>query len=370
MIMHKVWFRSKLTFTGFLLFCFVFVFQGQAQPVAPLAATASEWLESEFRKGKFPGLAVAVWHNGAFILKMGLGYADRERREEIDPERSLFRIGSISKSLTASGLALLQEERRINLDVPVQEYVPDFPEKRWPVTLRQLGGHLAGIRHYRGMEFLSNVHYPTVSEGLVIFSADTLLFEPGTQYSYSSYGWNLISAAMENASDEEFLNYMETAVFGPLGMEHTLPDISYAEPEGRVSFYTPESDTFMLAPQVDNSYKWAGGGFLSTATDIARFGAAHLEPGFLSAGSLWEYTHTQYTSAGDATRYGIGWRTTVDPAGRPYFGHSGGSVGGTSILLIYPQYDLVITAMSNSGDVPVGALGLALASLLIQDLSR
>ena len=98
----------------------------------------------------------------------------------------------------------LWSEGKVDLDDPVQNYVTSFPEKRYPVTIRQVAQHVGGIRHYRGLEFMSNIHYSTVEEGLAIFANDTLLFEPGSKYSYSSYGWNLISAVMETASGEEF----------------------------------------------------------------------------------------------------------------------------------------------------------------------
>ena len=79
---------------------------------------------------------------------------------------------------------------------------PDFPEKKYPITVRQVAGHTAGIRHYKGNEFLSDKYYATVREGLTIFENDPLLFEPDTDYSYSSYGWNLVSAIVEGASGE------------------------------------------------------------------------------------------------------------------------------------------------------------------------
>ncbi len=349
-----------------VIFFFGFATLLLGQAAAGQVDRARVLLDSIFAEGHFPGLAVAVWQHGDYVLLEGWGYADLESRRPVDPQASLFRVGSISKPFTASGLALLHEAGALELDRPIQAYVPAFPEKRWPITLRQLAGHLAGIRHYRDMEFMSNVHYPTVAEGLSIFLADTLLFEPGTQYAYSSYGWNLISAAMESAAGQPFLPYMQAAVFDPLGMEHTQPEQAGEEAPGKVAFYMVQDSQFMPAPEVDNSYKWAGGGFISTAADVARFGAAHLSPGFLSAGSLWEWRQTQYTSAGQATRYGIGWRTDTDAAGRPYFGHSGGSVGGTSMLLIYPQYDLVVVTLANCSNVPVGRTAAELAAIFTE----
>src|SRR5438445_10193376 len=90
--------------------------------------------------------------------------------------------------MTAAAVALLYEQGKLDLDAPVQRYVPSFPDKGVPITTRQLAGHLAGIRHYRGDEFLLNRRFTSVLEGLTIFQGDSLLFPPGTKFSYSTYG--------------------------------------------------------------------------------------------------------------------------------------------------------------------------------------
>ena len=109
---------------------------------------------------------------------------------------------------------------------------------------------------------------------------------------------------------------------------------------------------FENAPYVDNSYKWAGGGFLSTASDLVRFGFAHLEPGFLRAETLKMLLTSQQTTDGEATGYGIGWRVGEDDHGRRVVGHGGGSVGGTTRLSIYPEEKLVIVMISNLSGAP------------------
>jgi CubicO group peptidase (beta-lactamase class C family) len=236
----------------------------------------------------------------------------------------------------------------MDLDLPIQEYLPDYPVKRWPVTTRQLGGHIAGVRHYRGQEMLSAVRYPTVESGLAIFSEDSLLFEPGTDYSYSSYGWNLLSAVMEEASGTEFLPFMRDEVFEPLGLRHTVPDHTDSIIPHRTRFYERGPDRAVVnAPYVDNSYKWAGGGFLSTPEDLVRFGQAHLQPGFLRSETLEVLMTPQLLRSGESTNYGIGWRTGTQEDGDRTLGHSGGSVGGTTLLLLVPGHDLVVAGVVN-----------------------
>src|SRR6266704_6584068 len=226
-----------------------------------------------------PGVQVAVAVNGTLVWSEGFGYADAKRRRPVTRETQ-FRIGSVSKPLTATAVGLLYEQGKLDLDAPVQRYVPWFPDKGYPITTRQLAGHLAGIRHYRDREFFLNRHFATVRDGLTIFQDDSLLFPPGTRFSYSSYAWNLVSAVVEGASGEDFLRYMAAHVFRPLGLTRTAPDRADSLIPGRTPFYDRDSfGGYRAAPAVDNSYKWAGGGFVSTAEDLVKFGSALLEPG-------------------------------------------------------------------------------------------
>ena len=296
-----------------------------------------------------PGASIAVIRAGRLIWSEGFGYADLEQRVPVTP-LTRFRIGSVSKPLTSIALGVLVEEGKLDLDAPVQRYLPEFPVKQWPITTRQLAGHLAGIRHYRGDEFASARHYDTVLDGLVIFADDSLLFEPETQYSYSTYGWNLISAIIERAGGESFLSYMASRVFGPAGMTRTVPEFNDSLIPFRAHFYVHADSAAPArnAPYVDNSYKWAGGGFLSTPEDLARFGRKLLEGKLLRPATrdlLWA---SQHTRDGKATDYGMGWRSGRDAEGRSWVGHTGGAMGGTANLVIYPDQQLVIALLVNS----------------------
>ncbi len=314
-----------------------------------------------------PGTAVAVGIKGEIVWSEGLGYADLEQQVRVKPDHTKFRIGSVSKPITAAALGILYEEGKIDLDAPIQTYVPDFPEKEHTITLRQLAGHTAGIRHYRGDEFLSSEHYPTVAEGLDIFKDDPLLFEPGTDYSYSSYGWNLISAAIEGASGQSFLTYVQDFVLTPLDMYHTAADYTNRIIPDRSRFYVKDDDHGAIpAPFVDNSYKWAGGGFLASAEDLVRFGMAHLTEELLKSGTINEFTTSQTLADGSATNYGIGWQTGEDEKGRAYFGHSGGSVGGITQLVIFPEQEIVVGMVTNVNPVQYNGAHLRIAECFMR----
>jgi len=352
-----------------LLPAFFLVFSCQAPKHRADAIKRSEEIISSFcNKAGIPGMAIAVSVNGKRVWSQGFGYADLEHRVPVDPATTLFRVGSVSKSFTSAAMALLYEKGLVSPDSLVQAYVPVFPWKNDSVTLRMLAGHLAGIRHYRGDEFLNNRFYPSVEEGLSFFISDSLLFKPGTRYSYSSYGYNLLSAALEKAAGKVFLTLMEQEVFGPAGMEHTLPDYSDSIVTGRTDFYVTDSlERIAHAPDVDNSYKWAGGGFLSTAEDLLRFAHAVQTDSFISRPVLEEFTRSQTTLDGKPTYYGMGWVTRTNALGMPWFGHSGGSVGGTTQLIIYPEEKVTVVMVSNLSDAPYGDIHHRIACLFMPE---
>jgi len=301
-----------------------------------------EWIQRGI-----PGLSLTVAVDGKIVYSEGFGFADMEERVPAWPSTK-FRIGSISKPLTAVGLMELVEAGKIDLDAPVQKYVPSFPDKGTPITVRMVAGHLAGIRHYKDDEFQIQKHYDNVLDGLKIFESDPLVSAPGAEFHYSSYGFNLLSAVMESASGEKFLDYMQKHVFDAMGLVHTAADQNARIVEERSRFYEKEKDgTLENAPYVDNSYKWAGGGFLSTSEDLVRFGSAVLHPGLLKEAALKEMFMPQQTKSGKPTEYGIGWFLHKSKSGKLMYEHSGGSVGGTSQLIVYHETHVVVALVTN-----------------------
>ena len=302
-----------------------------------------------------PGLSVAIGRGSEVIWSEGFGYSDLTHDVRVTPATK-FRVGSVSKPITAAAIGVLLEEGALDLDAPVQTYVPSFPDKQWPVTTRLLAGHLGGIRHYEGDENFSSVRYPTVLSGLAIFQDDPLINEPGTEYSYSSYAWNLISAVIEGASGEAFLDYMDRVVFDPLAMEHTVAGHTDSIIPNRTRFYTlSRTGEVLNAPYVDNSYKWAGGGFLSTPEDLLRFANGHLEPGFLQAETLELLFASQRTRDGTETGYGLGWRSSANSHGERIVSHGGGSVGGRTMLTMNRDNGLIVAIVANLSSAPMTA---------------
>lgn len=317
-----------------------------------------------------PGLSVAVGVGRDLVWAEGFGWADLEHRVPVAPGLR-FRIGHASKALTSVAVGLLVEQGRLHLDDEIQVYVPAFPKKQWPVTLRQLMGHVAGVRHYRGEEAdVPAGHCDRASEGLQSFAKDPLLFEPETDYRYSTYGWVLVSAAVEAAADEPFFIFMRTRIFAPLGMTETMPDSATETIPDRVTFYFPRfsGDNHFgpeVARAVDYSCFAGAGAFLSTPADLVRFGMALNSGTLLQPATVKRLQTPQQLASGTDTDYGLGWMLETLPLAdqpTPMASHASRSfLGGSTSFLTFPERGIVVAVMSNTSYADTRSMALHIA---------
>jgi CubicO group peptidase (beta-lactamase class C family) len=245
----------------------------------------------------------------------------------------------------------------LSLDEEIRTYVPEFPEKPWPVTLRHVMGHVSGVRNDGGDEGpLLSEHCERPVDALQAFAKRPLLFQPGTAYRYSSYGWILVSAAVEAAAREPFLRFMRTRVFEPLGMDDTMAE-SAAEPiPGRATFYFPRYAAeprygLHLMREIDYSCYAGASVFLSTPSDLVRFGLAIDEGTLLQPATVDLLQTTQRLASGEETGYGLGWDIeTITLAGGParVVGHDGETLGGpVASLVMLRDHGVVVAVISN-----------------------
>ncbi|MCP4977977.1 MAG: beta-lactamase family protein [Maribacter sp.] len=212
-----------------------------------LNVSATKLMQDFFLKSGAPGLSVSVGYDDKIVWSKGFGYADLEQKVTVEPSQTKFRVGSVAKPFTAFALAKLLDSKKLELDSEIQSYVPSFPKKKFPITIRQIAGHLSGIRHYQGDEFYSHKKYNSVLEGLVIFQDDPLEHKPGDKWSYTSYGYNLLSAAIEQASGKTFLDYMTEDVFLPLGVLEPSPKNQNSLSNVKTKYYEIGRNFFFLA---------------------------------------------------------------------------------------------------------------------------
>jgi CubicO group peptidase (beta-lactamase class C family) len=295
-----------------------------------------------------PGLTVCVAVKNNIVWAQAYGYADLENATPVKLNTK-FRVGSISKTLTALGLCKLVEEGKIRLSDTVTRLVNYFPEKKSPITIAELTAHTAGIRdyNYRKNEFMSDTHFNSVEESIGMFKDDTLLFTPGTKYKYSTFGYVLLSAAIEKAAKKDFLTFMHDDIFVPIGLENTVADQNKELILNRSRFYDEVKGKLSNGIYVDNSNKWAGGGFLSTSYDLTKMVQSLFEHKFLNKESVDKLWTSYLLPDGKPVDYGIGWKLAADTHSRKYVYHGGSSMGGRSIIFVYPDTQTIVAITCN-----------------------
>ncbi len=374
-------------------------------------------MRADLAEQNLPGLSVAVGAGGDIVWAEGFGWADIETRAPVTPN-TRFSIGTASTVLTSAAVGVLLERGRLTLDDEIQTYVPQFPKKQWSVTLRQLMAHVAGVGTDSGDEgplFQQRCERPV--EALQHFADGALLFEPGTQFRHSKYGWILVSAAVERAGDQPFLRFMREQIFQPLRMDHTSAESAteenpdrFGEPAedpplftfvrnvilaplgiaarkaasatgNRATFYSPgfgpEPDfrygVHVMHPRNVSCY--AGSmAFLSTPSDLVRFGLAIHGGRLLQPATVRLLQMSQQLTSGQETGYGLGWDLdTVTLAGRPTqaAGHDGEWLGRKVMsLMMFREAGIVVAVMSNFSSADTPALALRVAEAFAQPARR
>jgi CubicO group peptidase (beta-lactamase class C family) len=308
-----------------------------------------------------PGISVAVVENGQYEWASGFGFADLENNVPAS-EHTLFRLASISKPLTATGALQLWERGQLDLDAPVQKYCSAFPRKDSTITTREALGHLAGIRHYKSgsqddREVGNTKHFDNpIQAGLNFFENDALVSAPGTHFHYSTQGYTLVGCVMEGASGVKYTDFMRQNVIVPAGMDHTQVDDRFAIIPNRTRFYQKtEIGAVLNADFLDSSYKIPGGGWLSSAEDMARFEVAILNDKLIRRTTrdlMWALLKP---SDGSEDGYGLGWGK-IDENGITAVGHTGGQQGTSTAFLIAPAQRVGVVVLANMEGVPANDL--------------
>ncbi len=364
-----------------------------AETLAPPAARYAAAAEQAQRHARdlivdanLPGVSIAVAVDGELAWAEALGWSDLDERIPLTP-RLRFRIGGVSQPLTAAAVGLLLERGLLDLDAPAGDYLPTLPDGHGRVTTRELMGHVAGFGHYGGGEngqinpddrlAFARRTCAVAADAIDIVAGDRLRFEPGSAFRYSSYGWVLVSVLVEAVAGEPFADFMDREVFAPVGMPDTRLDAPGGPPgrhghtvPGRAGLYFP---AFAMrtwyglhdAPNIDHTCLMGADGFVSTPSDLVRFGAALSRGDLLEPGTV-ELLQTQaQLASGEPTGYGLGWfvrRVSLDDAEARVIGHGGSAVGGSTSFMAFPDHDLVIAVSSNVSFAEDAVRSLALAT--------
>ncbi len=328
--------------------------------VGPLAATQKTSRQATAINGlvtsyvsdhRVPGMSVAVVDRGHVVFAQGYGLADVENSVPATAG-TVYRIASISKSITATAAMKLVVEGRLDLDVPIQKYCPEFPSKPWPITTRELLSHQSGIRDYRNEEETVNTkHYSSIKEALIQFASDPLEFDPGTKMKYTSYGYIVLGCVIEGASGMSYDRYMHQAIFEPAQMPTARLDDVFAIIPHRARGYTiTASGELHNSIFVDVSNKPPGSGINASAKDMGNFVAALYSASFVPKAVLDQMLTPATTSDKKPTIYGLGF-FLGGPLGKhrglQEAGHGGDQQGVSSVLYLLPERQFGVVILSN-----------------------
>lgn len=361
--------RRRLPFTVVVLAMLACV-PVAAQNLPGLPQAKIEQIEkaitAEMSRQNIPGVSVAVVTDNQLRWANGYGLADLEN---FVPAKAatVYRLGSISKPITAVAAMQLVERGKLDLDAPIQKYCPAFPQKPWPITARHLLGHLSGIRHYKGAEIESTRHYTNLVDGLHIFKDDPLLFEPGARYSYTTYGYTVLGCAIEGASGMGYVDYVRENILLRAAMDRMRPDDVFEIIPNRAQGYRrTQTGELRNSGLADTSYKIPGGGWCSTVVDLARLAIALQSDGLLKRETREQMWTRVKTRDGKPMDYGLGWAIT-EREGIKLVGHGGGQQRVTTYLLILPEKRAVVALMTNLEGAPrLVALAQQLADIVIR----
>lgn len=317
-----------------------------------------------------PGISIAVVQDGALVWSQGFGMADLENFVPATAT-TLFRLGSISKPITATAILQLSEHGKLDLDADVQKYCPAFPKKEWPITTRELLGHLGGIRHYNAdgkgdIPEDSAKHFANMEESLQIFAGDALVAKPGTKFHYSTYGYTVLGCVLEGAASEKYVDYVKENVFEPAGMGETQADNFFAIVPHRSRWYHKDkSGVVQNAGVLDSSYKIPGGGLISSADDMARFEMAIMANKLLKPATREVMWTAQKAADGSQNGYALGWGTQKK-YGLALVEHTGGQQGTSTSMILVPERRAGIVVLANIDGVDSAALSMDILKIALE----
>ena len=323
---------------------------------AGAAEESRQIVRANMSENNLAGLSVAVGIDGEIVWAEGFGFADIQSSLPVTPHHR-FRTGTASIVFTSAAIGLLLDEGRLKLDDEIQRYVPEFPAKQWPVTVRQAMGDVAGLKGEDPDDgVLTSSHCERPADAVALFAKEPLLFQPGAEYRDSAFGWVLLSAVVEAAADTPFATFLNERIFRPLGMLDTLKESVTNPPPDAATSYNPRFAANPVygikpLPKFDYSCHAGSNGFLSTPSDLVRFGMAINRGKLLSPQTVQTLQTPQRLASGQQTSYGLGWDLkTVTLAGQQVqaAGHNGHFwVEEVASLLTFPERGLAVAVMSN-----------------------
>jgi len=322
----------------------------QAKDGKPIATIVSDLVTKEIDSGRGVGMTVAVAKGNEIIHQKGYGLVDLENSVPAS-EKSVYRIGSITKMFTAAAILLLVEDGKVNLDDPITEYLPEYPSGA-KVTIRHLLNHTSGIvsftslpDHRAGMR-KDRSHEETLAR----FKDKPLEFPPGEKFSYCNSGYYLLGMVIEIASEKTYEEFLQERIFDPLKLDSTHYDHHLKIIPNRARGYSIRGEKKINAPYVSMKQPFAAGALVSTTRDLIKWQRGLVENKLLRPDSYKQMIQPGLLNDGKKSKYGLGCFVEI-LNGHVAIRHGGGIPGFLTELAYFPEIDLTVIVLCNSNRV-------------------
>ncbi len=294
-----------------------------------------------------PGASVAVAIDGEIVYSEAMGLASKDLDVEATRETK-FRIGELSELFTSFIYMKMIEDGILHPDSSVQHYIPDFPEKRYKITLKDLAYNCSGIHEENNVNTENWEYFTSVKSGLGLFKNDSLLTPPGLYQSPSIYNYNLLGAVMEKATGKYFSKILKEYLTDTLKLTNTVTDNPFRIIKGRTDFFDYNIVSNIIpAKSRDLRYSVPSRGILSNAEDLVKLGNAVLFSDYLSEETKAELFKQIPLYNNIPSRLTNGWLQIESNNGDKLIVRGGKITGGSASILIHPKEKIVIAYTTN-----------------------
>jgi CubicO group peptidase (beta-lactamase class C family) len=302
----------------------------------PATVDCHRHLESK----KIVGMSVAVSVHGKIEYEKGFGYQDRENKV-LANEYTVYRLGSVSKPVTAIAIMREVEAKRLELDKDVRDYVNEWPQDKPGITLQLIMTHTSGLRHYKANEKEVFTHYASEADALALFKDDPLIAPTGTKYSYSTHAWTLAAAVLEAETGKK-MPALIADLAGDASPSLRCEDLTQEIDHHSSALYGPVGDSPALyTKREDNSWKYGGGGLVSSARDLANFATRFIDGKVVRPDTVAQMLRPVGGAAG--ANQGLAWRVNGTR-----FNHTGAQQGCSAALFCDQKAGVAVVVLCNT----------------------
>lgn len=295
-----------------------------------------------------PGGSIAISKGGELVYSEAMGLASKDL--DVPATRNTkFRIGSLTELFTSLTYQLLVEKGTLHPDSSVQYYMPEFPEKKYKITLENLVNNTSGMRPEGSGKEYTNKFNLSLQKGIDSFKDDSLMAEPGYYQYASSLNYNLLGAVMEKATHKNFEKIVKELVTDTLHLENTVFDHPLGTIKGRSDFYDHNIVALLInAISIDLRSQAPSKGLLSNAEDLVKLGNAFLFSDYISEDIKKRIFSLSTLKSGLLAQNSNGWLVLEDNYGREVYARTGSVVGGGATILIFPEEELIVACTVNT----------------------